>query len=249
MTKREVIGRYRGSIMGLLWSFFNPILMLIVYTFVFSVVFKIRWGVEESSSKTEFAIILFAGLITFNLFSECVNRAPRLILGNVNYVKKVVFPLEIMPWIMMGAAVFHALISMAVLLVFFLVVHHFVHWTVLLLPLVWLPFLLFTMGVCWFLAATGVFVRDIGQIVSIVTTATLFMSPIFYPITALPEGYRNWLYINPLTFILEQVRAVIIFGKPPNWPDLILYLAGSGIIAGLGFAWFQKTRTGFADVI
>jgi lipopolysaccharide transport system permease protein len=179
LTKREVIGRYRGSFMGLVWSFVNPILMLVVYTFVFSVVFKARWGESGGTSKTEFAIILFSGLITFNLFAECVNRAPGLILSNVNYVKKVVFPLEIMPWVTMGAALFHALISVAVLLGFFLAFHHFVHWTVLLLPLVWLPFLLLTLGISWFLAATGVFLRDIGQIVGIVTTAMLFRSPSF----------------------------------------------------------------------
>jgi lipopolysaccharide transport system permease protein len=249
LTKREIIGRYRGSFMGLLWSLFNPLLMLAVYTFVFSVVFKARWSLEGNSSKAEFAIILFAGLITFNLFAECVNRSPGLILGNVNYVKKVVFPLEIMPWVTMGAALFHALVSIGVLLGFFLVVHHFIHWTVLLLPLVWFPFLLFTMGICWFLAATGVFVRDVGQIVGIITTAMLFTSPIFYPLTALPESYRNWLEVNPLTFVLEQVRAVAIFGSSPDWLGLGIYLLGATVFAGLGFAWFQKTRRGFADVI
>ena len=249
LTKRDVIGRYRGSLMGLVWSFVNPILMLIVYTFVFSVVFKARWGETASTSKTEFAIILFAGLITFNLFAECMNRAPGLILSNVNYVKKVVFPLEIMPWITMGAALFHAGVSIAVLLCFLVIVQGSVAWTVVLLPIVLLPFVLLTMGLCWFLAATGVYLRDVGQVVGIVTMAMLFLSPIFYPITALPEAYRPWIHANPLTFILEQVRAVSIFGNTPNWTGLVLYLAGSGVISSLGFAWFQKTRRGFADVI
>ncbi|MHC4337026.1 MAG: ABC transporter permease [Planctomycetota bacterium] len=249
MTKREVIGRYRGSLLGLVWSFVNPILMLIVYTFVFSVVFRARWGESGGTSKAEFAIILFSGLITFNLFAECVNRAPGLIVGNVNYVKKVVFPLEIMPWITMGAALFHAGVSVAVLLCFIAIIQGSVPWTVLWLPVVWLPFLLFTMGLCWFLAATGVYLRDVGQAVGIITTAMLFLSPIFYPISALPEGYRVWLHVNPLTFILEQVRAVTIFGAPPDWLGLSIYLVGATVVAGLGFAWFQTTRRGFADVI
>ena len=235
--------------MGLMWSFVNPILMLIVYTFVFSVVFKARWGEIAGTSKTEFAIILFAGLITFNLFAECMNRAPSLILSNANYVKKVVFPLEIMPWVTMGTALFHACVSAAVLLGFLAIVQGSVSWTVVLLPIVWLPFVLLTMGLCWFLAATGVYLRDISQVVGIATTAMLFLSPIFYPITALPEAYRAWLYMNPLTFILEQVRAVSIFGITPDWLGLAFYLIGSIGVAALGFAWFQKTRRGFADVI
>jgi lipopolysaccharide transport system permease protein len=154
-----------------------------------------------------------------------------------------------MPWITMGAALFHAGVSVAVLLVFLAIVQGSVPWTVFLLPVVWLPFVLLTMGLCWFLAATGVYLRDVGQVVGIATTAMLFLSPIFYPITALPEAYRVWLHINPLTFILEQVRAVSIFGSGPDWLGLTFYLVGSVGVAALGFAWFQKTRRGFADVI
>ena len=249
MAKREIVGRYRGSVMGILWSFFNPILMLVVYTFVFSVIFKARWGIEDNSSKAEFALILFAGLITFNLLSECVNRAPGLILSNVSYVKRVVFPLEIMPWISMGAALFHACVSVAVLLGFLASVQGFVPWTAFLLPVVWLPLVLLTMGLCWFLAATGVYLRDVGQIVGIITTAMLFMSPIFYPITALPEAYRPWLYLNPLTFIIEQARDVVIWGELPDWRGLVFYFTVSMLVAWLGLVWFQKTRKGFADVL
>jgi lipopolysaccharide transport system permease protein len=249
MTKRDIIGRYRGSIMGLLWSFFNPILMLIVYTFVFSVVFRARWGSGGEESKTEFALILFAGLIMFNLFSECVNRAPALILSNVNFVKKVVFPLEILPWVTMGAAVFHALMSVIVLLVFYLMAHNFLHWTSVFLPFVIFPLVTLTMGLSWFLASLGVFVRDVGQMVGILTTAMLFLSPIFYPIDVLPESYQMVLRINPLTFVIEQVRIVLIWGQPPSWTGLGVYFLISVVIAWLGLAWFQKTRRGFADVI
>lgn len=189
LTRREVIGRYRGSVLGMLWSFFNPVFMLIVYTFVFSVVFKARWN-ARSDLKTEFALVLFAGLIVFNLFAECINRAPSLILSNVNYVKKVVFPLEVLPWVAMGSILFHTLVSLAVWLVSYFILFGVPHATVLLLPLVLLPLIFFVMGLSWFLASLGVYLRDVGQFIGIVTTVLMFLSPIFYPITALPEKYR-----------------------------------------------------------
>lgn len=248
LTKREVVGRYRGSFMGILWSFFNPVFMLAVYTFVFSVVFKARWS-GGSESRTEFALVLFAGMIVFGLFSECINRAPGLILANVNYVKKVVFPLEILPFISLGAAAFHLLVSIAVWLIFYLVFFGVPHLTMLLLPLVLLPLVLFTLGLSWMLASLGVYLRDVGQIVGVFTTALLFLSPIFYPVTALPAEYQTLLHLNPLTPVIEQTRQVLVWGKLPD-----LGFWGGAMVAGsaaawLGFAWFQKTRKGFADVL
>jgi lipopolysaccharide transport system permease protein len=248
MTKRDVIGRYRGSIMGLLWSFFNPVLMLAVYTFIFSVVFQARWG-EATASKADFAIVLFVGLIIHTLFAECVNRSPSIVLSNVNYVKKVVFPLEVLPWITLGSALFHALISVLVLLVFVEFTQLHLSWTALLLPLVLLPFVLLIMGVCWFLASLGVFIRDVGQITGMVTTVMMFLSPIFYPMSSLPESYRVWLNLNPLTFIVEQGRAVLLWGNAPDWIGLGLYTLVAVAIAYGGLMWFQMTRRGFADVI
>lgn len=249
MIKREVSGRYRGSIMGLAWSFFNPLLMLTVYTFVFSVVFKARWGGPGEESQIGFAINLFTGMIVHNLFSECINRAPGLILGNINYVKKVVFPLEILPWVAMGSALFHALVSMVVLIGCFLALHAYLHWTIVLLPLIWLPLLLVTMGGAWFLASLGVYIRDVGQAIGIITSIMLFLSPVFYPISALPEAYRGYLQWNPLTFIIEQTRGVIILGQHPDIHGLLAYTAVSVLISWTGFYWFQKTRKGFADVV
>ncbi|MCW2278997.1 ABC transporter permease [Heliophilum fasciatum] len=249
MTRREVIGRYRGSIMGLAWSFFNPVLMLFVYTFVFSGVFKSRWGVGGEESKADFAIILFVGMIVHGLFAECLNRAPSLILSNVNYVKKVVFPLEILPWIAMGSALFHNLVSLVVLLLAQLLISHSLTWTSLLFPVVLVPLILASMGFAWLLAALGVYVRDIGQITGIFTAVLMFMSPVFYPVSALPEAYQSFLLLNPLTLIIEESRKVLIFGSMPDWPALgIAWLAGLVIAAG-GFWWFQKTRRGFADVL
>lgn len=247
-TRREIQGRYRGSFLGLLWSFLNPLFMLAVYTFVFSVVFKARWNVE-SASKTEFALVLFAGLIVFNLFGETINRAPSLIISNPNYVKKVIFPLQVLPVVTLLSALFHAIISLSVWLLAYLILFGLPHATVLYLPLIVLPFLLFILGLAWALASLGVFLRDISQFIGTLVTVLMFMTPIFYPITALPEKFRHWLYLNPLTPIVEQARDALYWGKPPDLLLLGIYTLAAAAVAWLGFSWFQKTRKGFADVL
>lgn len=250
LTQREVLGRYRGSVMGIAWSLFNPILMLAVYTFVFSVVFNARWGTGAGNgSKTEFALVLFAGLLIFNLFAECISRAPGQVLNNVNYVKKVVFPLEILPWITMGSALFHFLISLGVWLVAHLLLLGPAQPTVLLLPLVAVPLVLFVMGLSWVLASLGVYLRDVGQFIGVLITVLMFLSPIFYPASALPERFRTVMYLNPLTPAIEMARDVMYWGQWPSLSLLSVYLFISVVIAWLGFAWFQKTRKGFADVL
>lgn len=246
--EREVVGRYRGSFIGILWSFFNPVFMLAVYTFVFSVVFKARWH-EGSDSKSEFALILFAGLMVFNLFAECVNRAPGLILLHANYVKKVIFPLEILSWISLGSALFHAFVSFLVWLLAYMLLFGTPHITILLLPVVVGPLLFFTIGLSWGLSALGVYLRDVSQFIGIITTACLFLSPIFYSAASLPEKYQMFLKFNPLTPVIEQTRDVLFWGKLPDITVLIFYYVCSLCIAYLGFAWFQKTRKGFADVL
>ena len=249
MTRREVAGRYKGSVMGLAWSFFNPVFMLAVYTFVFSVVFKARWGVGGDESKTQFAVVLFVGMIVHGLLAEVLNRAPGLILSNVNYVKKVVFPLEILPVISMGAALFHSLVSLGVLLIAFVMFNGYLHWTVVLAPLVVLPLVILTLGLAWMLASLGVFLRDVGQTIGMITTVMLFLAPVFYPIAALPEEMRPWIMANPLTFIIEQAREVLIWGRFPNWIGLGIYTVAATVVSWAGYAWFQKTRKGFADVL
>ena len=223
MARRDVLGRYRGSVLGLTWWFFHPLLMLAIYTFVFSTVFKARWGVGPEEGHAEFAVVLFVGLIVHGLFAECVNRAPQLVVSNVNYVKKVVFPLETLPWIAMGSALFHGGVSLLVLLLMRAALMEWIPWTAALLPLVMLPLVLATMGFSWFLAATGVFVRDIGQTTTVLTTMLLFLSPVFYPVSALPAEFQRVLLLNPLTFIIEQARDVLIWGRLPDWGGLMLY--------------------------
>lgn len=247
-VKREVLGRYRGSALGLLWSFFNPVFMLLVYTFVFSAVFKARWS-GGGDSSTEFALVLFAGLMVFNLFSECLNRAPGLILSNVNYVKKVVFPLEVLPFVALLSALFHMGVSLLVWLLAYVILVGLPHLTVFYLPLILLPLVLLIMGVSWLLSSLGVYLRDVSQITGVITMSLMFLSPIFYPVTALPENYRYLLYLNPLTTVIEQTRAVLYFGTSPDFSVLTAYWGVTCLVAWLGFAWFQKTRKGFADVL
>ena len=249
MTKREVLGRYKGSIMGMAWSLLNPVFMLTVYTFVFSVVFKARWGTEGDESRTQFAVVLFVGMIVHGLLDEVLNRAPGLILSNVNYVKKVVFPLEILPVISMGAALFHSAISLGVLLAAFLLFNGYLHWTAIFIPIILAPLVILTLGLAWILASLGVFLRDVGQTIGIITMVMMFLAPVFYPVTAIPEEIRPWIMANPLTFIIEQAREVLIWGRLPDWSGLGFYTASAIATAWAGYAWFQKTRKGFADVI
>ena len=248
LVKRDVVGRYQGSVLGIFWSFVNPLFMLAVYTFVFTVIFKSRWA-GGTDSKIEFALLLFSGLIVFNLFAECINRAPNQITGNANYVKKVVFPLEILPWIAMGASLFHAAVSFLVWMIAYVIFIGVPHLTVFLLPIVLLPLILLVMGLSWVIASLGVYLRDIGQLVIICTTMLMFMSPIFYPASALPASYQKLFMLNPLVPVIEQVRGVMYWGQGVDWMLLSIYLAVALIVAWLGLAWFQKTRTGFADVI
>lgn len=248
MTKREVVGRYKGSIIGMAWSFFIPVLLLAIYTFVFSVVFKARFG-NGPDSKSQFAIVLFVGLIVHGLLAEVLSRAPSLIQSNVNYVKKVVFPLEILPVIAIGSALFNSFVSTIVLLIALLIVSGTLHFTVFLAPIVCIPFLFLLLGFSLMLASVGVFIRDVGQIIGVAMMVLLFASPVFYPISSMPEQYRFLIMLNPISFIIEQERAVLIWGHTPDWIGLLVYSVVAFIIAWAGFVWFQKTRKGFADVL
>ena len=249
LAKREVVGRYRGSVMGISWSFFNPLLMLAIYTFVFSVAFKARWGIAPQESKIDFAIMLFIGMIIHGLFAESINRAPGLILSNVNFVKKVIFPLEILPWVAFGSALFHAAVSLVVLIIAQIIFIGHIPFTALLFPVVMLPLVFATIGFAWFLSSLGVFMRDIGQITGIITTVLLFISGIFFPISKLPEPYRTWMGFNPLAVIIEEGRKILILGNLPDPVNWCAMMALGLFIAWVGFSWFQKTRKGFADVL
>ncbi|MED4730175.1 ABC transporter permease [Aneurinibacillus migulanus] len=248
-TKREILSRYRGSFLGVLWSFINPLIMLVVYTFVFSVVFKAKWGQLATTTQTEFALILFSGIITFNIFSEMINRAPNLVTGNVNYVKKVIFPLEILPVTVLLSTLVHAFISLLVLIIFACFIMDYQFWTLIFIPILLFPLIVFSLGLSWFFASVGVYVRDLSYTIGLATNVLFFITPIFYPISAVPEFFREFMYINPLTTIVENFRKVVIWGQMPDWNGFILVTIISYIVMVLGFSWFVKTRKGFADVL
>jgi lipopolysaccharide transport system permease protein len=248
-TRREIEGRYKGSFLGLFWSFVNPLVLLLIYTFIFGVVFKARWPNAQTDSLSEFALTLFCGLIAFTIFSECVSRAPSLIVGVPSYVKKVVFPLEILPLSLLGSAIFHALVSLVILLVANLVVIGAFRWTIVLLPLIALPLLFLSLGFSWFLASLGVFIRDVGYTVALVVQVLFLMTPIFYPIENLPEPLQSIIRLNPLSSIVENFRRVLLWGWMPSWIGLSFWLLATGALMVLGYAWFMKTKKAFADVV
>lgn len=248
LTRRDIEQRYRGSAIGLLWSLVNPLLMLGIYTFVFSAIFKMRWAVL-SDNPFDFALMLFSGLMLFNFFSECVSRAASLIVGNPNLVKKIVFPLHVQAWTVVGAGLFQAAVSLGVLLVALLVIRGGVPWTVVLLPLVLAPLCLLVLGSVWLVSALGVFIRDVGQIVGHVLTMMMFLSPLFYPIEAIPKKFQWLFYLNPLTFLVNEARKVLVIGTTPDWAGLAAYSLLALMATWVGFWFFQRARPGFSDVI
>ena len=249
-ARREFDARYRQSFLGALWAFLTPLLMLGVYTLVFRFVFKLRWGIGGDESDLAFALRLFAGLAVFNFFAECVNRAPRLILDQPHLVKKVIFPLEILPWINAVAALANLAVSLLLLLLFGA-------WeqgglpplTVLALPLVWLPLLPLCVGLGWMLAAVGTYVRDVGQVLGMLVSLLMFLSPVFFPVEALPAAVRPWMFLNPLALTMTQTRQVLLDGIWPDWPALALHLLACCSLALLGALFFRTARKGFADVV
>ena len=246
---RDFISRYKGSFLGVLWSFVTPLLLLVVYAFVFSVVFKAKWTPNSDTSQIDFALILFCGMTVFNIFGDTINRAPGLILGYPNYVKKVVFPLEILPVAALVTSLLNALVSLAILVPANLVVNFTISKTIFLFPLILVPLMAFTLGLAWFLASLGVFIRDIGQPVGVIVTMLFFLCGVFFPISALPEKYQFLMKFNPLTMVLEESRRTLMWGELPDWTWLIVATIVSVVVMQLGYMWFMRTKRAFADVI
>ncbi len=250
LTWRAISGRYRGSWLGIGWSIAQPLLMLVVYTFVFSVVFKAKWSAASvPGGKFDFALFMFIGVLLHAILAEAITGSTNVIVGNANYVKRVIFPLEILPLTVVGAAAFHAVIGIAILLASVLLLGGSLYWTVLWLPLLVLPLLVLSLGLAWALAALGVFLRDTAQVTGVMASMLMFMAPVFYPVSTLPESFRGWLYLNPLTFVIEQSRGIIFAGQMPDLPILALFWGIALVVAQCGFWFFQKSRNGFADVL
>ena len=245
---RDFSSRYRSGLLGVTWALINPLLMLALYSFVFVGVFKMRWG-SGPNVQGNFVILLFTGLIVHGFFAEFVTRAPLLISSNSSYVKRVIFPLELLPLVPLMAAIINILIGVFLIVCLLFYVQGSIPVTLILLPFVLVPYAMLILGFSYFLSATGVFVRDLNQVVGIVTTVAMFASPVLFPIENVPESYRWILYANPLTLVVGQLREVVVLGKVPDLLSWLIYFAAAVSIFLLGFAWFQKTRKGFADVL
>jgi len=247
LVRREFSTRYRGSVLGIFWAVLNPVITVLVFSFLFGVVFRARWGTEPTAPN--FVIIVLVGMIIHGMLAESLGQAPNLVLGRLSYVKKVVFPLEVLPIVTVVTALINAAVGMTVVLAANGVLQGSIVPTVLLLPVVLVPFILLITGIVLFVGAFGVYVRDLTQIVNFLNMITLFLAPVFYPISVVPEQYRVLLFLNPLTFILEQARDVMLFGRLPDWSGLAIYTVIAFGFAWLRLWWFQRARKGFADVM
>jgi lipopolysaccharide transport system permease protein len=253
LTRREIEGRYKGSMFGTFWSFLSPILILGVFTFVFGSIFQAKWSTpgqaSQSTNHIDFATALFIGLLLYNLLAECINQAPTLITSNPNYVKRIVFPLELLSIVKLLAAIFHFLIALLVVLVLISFSTWSLSWTAFFMPMVVMPFFLLILGLTWSLSALGVYLRDIGQIVTPVLTATMFLSPLFYPLSSVSPNFIGLYKLNPLTYVIEESRNILLYGKTPAVVDWTLYTLIALAVAYGGLYIFQRTRHGFSDVI
>lgn len=250
MLLRNLAARYRGSALGGAWSFAQPLLMLGVYTFVFGIVFKARWGGEQfGDSRSAFPLIMFCGMAVFNIFTESVNNSTAAVAGNPGFVKKVIFPLEILPLCNVLTSLIFGLVWFALLFMGAVLLLGSGSWTMLFLPVMLLPLLLISCGLSFLVASLGVYLRDIQQIVSIVTQVLFFMTPIFYPIELVPERIRWVLQANPLSILVEQTRRVFLFNQLPEVLPMLEVFGVSVVIFQLGLLWFSKTKKGFADVL
>jgi lipopolysaccharide transport system permease protein len=249
MTARDIRARYQGLQLGMLWSLLTPLAMLLAYTFVFHFVLKARWGISAEETALEFALTLFAGLLVFNIFAECVTRAPSLILAHANFVKKVVFPLEILPVNALAATLFYTLVSLLIVgLAWAVLVRTPGAWA-LLLPVLLAPYLCFVLGLSWVLASLGTFLRDLGPTIGLLTQLLIFLTPVFYPLHIVPEPWRQIMQLNPLAIYVENTRRLLLWNLPPTWTSLGLTAAGSLLVMLAGYVFFMKSKKAFGDVV
>jgi len=247
LVSREVAGRYSGSSLGILWSFVTPVLMLGVYTIAFRQILGMRW--PDADNGADFSLMIFSGMIVHTLFAECLLRSPSVIIANSNLVKRVVFPLALLPCVVVASAVFNAVLSLIAMLIFIAISRGSIPWTVFFIPVLFIPYLVLLCGISWLLASLGVFFRDISQLMGTLSTILMFLSPVFYPISSLHEPYRSLVSYNPLTFVIEQLRDLLLHQHSLDWTGLAAYWVMATAILFMGYWWFQKTRDGFADVL
>ena len=249
LTKRDFVQRYKGSYLGFVWTLITPLLFLLIYMFVFNVVMKARWGIRPDEGPMEFALGLFCGLILWSIFSEAATSAPNLILSNPSYVTKTVFPLEILPVITVGSGLIRGGIGLVILLAGIILFGGCLSWRLIILMLPFMGMVLFSVGTVWFLSALGVFMRDVSHVVSVMVTLLFFLTPIVYPSSRVPGRFRSIIYANPFTHLVESSRSVAIWGKMPDWPWLMLSMAVSVVVFQVGYMFFMKSKSAFADVM
>jgi lipopolysaccharide transport system permease protein len=247
LARRDFSGRYRGSFGGVMWSFIQPLFLLSVYTIAFGVILKARWGF--SGSTAEYALMLFAGLIVFNAFSEVVNKSTTLVTNNPNFVKKIVFPLELLPIITITTALVHALIGIAIWFLGYFIIFGEPKVAVILFPLILICFIPLLLGIGWLLSALGVIVKDVNQLTGMLSHTLLFLTPIFYSVEAAPPLLQNLLMLNPLTFLVEQFRLILFYGQVPALKALVLYFALASFFAWASLILFRRLRPVFADMV
>jgi len=247
-ARRDITGRYRGSMIGFGWAVLNPLLLLAIYTFVFSIVLQLRWD-GPVADRVDFALVIYAGMIVHGFFAECLTRAPSLILDNRNLVKRVVFPLEVLPWTVLVVAAFHFAVGVILIAAVALAKSGTLPLSALSLPVIVLPLALAALGFVYAFSALGVYLRDLGQLVGFIAMMLLFMSPVFYPVSAVPPAWRWIIAINPIATFIEETRGALLFGVWPRSVPLAAMWCVGLATASLGFFWFQRTRKGFADVL
>lgn len=248
LVKRDITGKYKGSSLGMFWSVITPFFMLAIYTFVFSYIFKAKWG-TGIESKGEFALVLFVGLMVYNFFSEVINQSATIYINNANYVKKVVFPLEILPCISLTSAFFNFAISFSIWFFASFWVFDGVTYHALFLPILMMPLVIITLSFSMLISALGVYLRDISQFTNLIILTLMFLSPIFYSISLIPEQYQSMLMLNPIAYTIVEARKVLVHSHFPNFYLWGGYLAASLFIFLCSFTLFQKMRRGFADVL
>lgn len=245
LIKRDVLLRYRGAMFGVAWVFLNPLIMLAIFAYVFGQIFQARWPQQETGAP--FWLVLYSGLIAFNIFAETISRAPATVRSYPSYVKKIIFPVEILPLVPLGAALVHGIFNYMILLTALVLTGHFSA-SALLYPLTLLPLLLLALGLAWFLAAWGVFIKDMSQIVPPFVQMLMFLSPVLYPASATPALFRPLYQFNPLGTVIETCRNVAL-GHPADWLEWSIALLLGLVTAGLGHAFFGRSREEFADVL
>ena len=248
MAARDVNARFKQSWLGLAWLVLTPLLMLCVYTLVFREVFQARWGAPEEGVLA-YALRLYAGLAVFNFFAEYVNRSPAFVVEQPHLVKKVVFPLEVVAWVNLASALVSLGVAALVLLALRWAGMGSVPWTALLLPLVWLPLVPLCLGLGWALSALGTYVRDVSQVLGMVMSALVFVSPVFFPLEVLPKVAQQWMWLNPLAPTMTQTRTVLLLGQWPDWTAWSYSMLLGLCVAVLGALLFKRLRAGFADVL